>query len=1141
MTGESAVGRWQTRGGRGRRTVGVAVALLAAGLWGQTTAPVPEASACRYLSDLARETPLAYRQAWGTLGLDTATVPPDGRSPTPIILGQKTYAKGLGHHAGGEITLPVQPSFTRFLAEVGVQWQGGGRGSVVMQVWVDGDKRFDSGVRTDSDPPLPVDVALAGARELRLVATDHGDGIGCDMATWAEARVVLDESVPAFGRPTLTLGGKPAIRSAVSAGFSVAWADAGPQVAFLETGRALVVAAAAGEEATLGVPVRSAAPLRLRVGVRLLEGNGADVTLSCGDARTARRLADREAVALELEVPVVPEGAVVALGTAGADGTAAVRWDHLRATAGEGTPWPLPMVPPASSEEGGPALVPALRPAIESQVLECDWRLQDGIGTPREASDWATAIARLLDRGLAQLAHLRRLSRETAPYAAQAEALRAEHGRLGAVPETAAEAWEDLWRRAHRWRREVLLQGAWGDAGPIVFVKQLPSVFSHQLTQYYGSCARPGGGLCVLDEPGRSLNARVLAAGALPPGSYQHVDVSADGQRLLFAYCHAETVPVNRETCLDRVYHLYEMRADGTGLRQMTEGTWDDFCPRYLPDGRILFLSTRRGGYHRCGRGPCPVYTLALAEADGSNPRPISFHETNEWDPSVTADGRIAYTRWDYVDRNAVYYQQLWSCRPDGSDVRILFGNNTYNPVGIWEVRAIPGSRRLMATAAAHHAMTAGSIILLDPSVGVDGSDPITRVTPEVLFPESEAPVAPTGWHGNLGVSTPPAVPEEQRRWPGHCYRSPYPLSETLFLAAYSYDALIGEPAMNPANMFGLYLADAFGNRELLHRDLNVSSQWPVLLRPRPAGIRLPSLADAMATQSEPGQTAAAGATAVPREGVFMLANAYAADPPLPAGTRIRRLRVLQVLPKSTPHANTPPVGMANASPGKQVLGTVPVEEDGSACFRAPAGVALAFQVLDEQGQAVQTMRSLTYLQPGETTGCVGCHEPRLQAPSSRQAPLAMRRPPSAIEAGPDGSNPLSFPLLVQPVLDQHCRRCHAGEKPAGSVVLTPDPEGPYTKAYAALSQRVPYSAWGSSAFYPNNAEPLTHPDQFGARASPLMKKLTAGHKDVKLSPEDVERLVTWMDANALFYGTFNPADQERQRQGQRIAGPDVQ
>jgi hypothetical protein len=568
------------------------------------------------------------------------------------------------------------------------------------------------------------------------------------------------------------------------------------------------------------------------------------------------------------------------------------------------------------------------------------------------------------------------------------------------------------------------------------------------------------------------------------------------------------------------------MAADGTGLRQLTQGRYDDFSPRYLPDGRIMFISTRRGGFHRCGQGPCPIYTLAIAEADGSNPRPVSWHETHEWDPVVGNDGRVLYTRWDYVDRHAVYYEQLWSARPDGTDPRIYYGNNTFNPVGVWEARPVPGSSRVMATAAAHHAMTAGSIILLDVQKGIDGLDPITRLTPDALFPESEAPVAQRGpgtWHAPAGVAHAPPFPVEQARWPGHCYRSPYPLSETYFLAAYSYDALLGEPEANPAAMFGLYLVDAFGNKELLFRDPEISSLWPVPLRPRE---RPPLLASLL----EPTSVA---------EGTFIVQDVHRAWPALPPGT-VKRLRILQVLPKSTWHANDPMVGLANASPGKQVLGTVPVEPDGSAYFRAPAKVPLAFQALDELGQAVQVMRSVTYLQPGETAACVGCHEPRSDAPPALAAGLACRRAPSTIEPGPDGSRPLSYPLLVQPVLDRHCVSCHDQAHPEGGVLLTGEPEGAFSVSYNALAPRVSFSAWGGKPgdFREFNSEPLSKPGSFGARASSLMKLLRDGHREVKLEPADFERLATWMDANALFYGTFDKSDQARQRRGERIAGP---
>jgi len=276
------------------------------------------------------------------------------------------------------------------------------------------------------------------------------------------------------------------------------------------------------------------------------------------------------------------------------------------------------------------------------------------------------------------------------------------------------------------------------------------------------------------------------------------------------------------------------------------------------------------------------------------------------------------------------------------------------------------------------------------------------------------------------------------------------------------------------------------------------------------------------------------------QEGVCFVQNVYAASPALPPQS-VKRLRIVQVLPKSTPGINNPAVGLANASPGRQVLGTVPVEPDGSAFFRAPAGVALSFQALDERGQAVQVMRSLTYLQNGEAAACVGCHEHRLTAPPLSARAAALAREPSAIAPGPDGSKPLSYPILVQPVLDKQCVRCHSHENPKGNVVLSGEPKGHYTVSYSALAPFVPFSQWTGGDFRKTNSEPLAVPGFFGARGSKFMQKLLAGHEDVKLSADEIERLVTWMDANALFYGTFDPADQARQLRGQRIEGPKLQ
>jgi hypothetical protein len=214
----------------------------------------------------------------------------------------------------------------------------------------------------------------------------------------------------------------------------------------------------------------------------------------------------------------------------------------------------------------------------------------------------------------------------------------------------------------------------------------------------------------------------------------------------------------------------------------------------------------------------------------------------------------------------------------------------------------------------------------------------------------------------------------------------------------------------------------------------------------------------------------------------------------------------------------------------------VPVEPDGSAYFRAPAGIPLAFQALDEHGMAIQTMRSLTYLQPGEQASCVGCHEHRTTAPPVAKTTLAGQREPSPIVPGPDGSKPFNYALLVQPILDKHCIRCHCPKKADGGIDLTGSPDGPFTRSYNAMAPLVPFSEWKGTP--QANHEPLTYPNQFGARASRLMQLLQKGHEGVTLRDEEYERLVTWMDTNALFYGTFEPADQQRQQRGERIAGP---
>ncbi|MBR5243635.1 MAG: PD40 domain-containing protein, partial [Thermoguttaceae bacterium] len=822
---------------------------------------------------------------------------------------------------------------------------------------------------------------------------------------------------------------------------------------------------------------------------------------------------------------------------------------------------PLSLEPTRKPQSLDPiATSPDFRPTLANAAVNWDWRLQDGIGTEREPRTFLQALEKQLPQGRALLDDLAasiddgtfdnlsaydpKIGEKIDAFAPRLDAWNAAWAdfekrfneiKIKAAQESADAATvaklnrdaESLWREVRTLKRQMLVESPLFQFGSLLFVKHAPSVMSHQLTQVYGYCARPGGGLFVLDEPGRSMKTRDVTPQNLPLGSFMTPELSFDGKTLYFAYCETPSTPKiwrDPET-MERRFHLYKTSLndvlDGKSVdaTRLTDGPYDDFSPLLLPDGDLIFCSTRRGGFHRCGAGPCYVYTLTRSRGDGSDPRPISFHETNEWNPTLMSDGRVVYTRWDYVDRDAVYYQNLWSARQDGTDVRIHYGNNTFNPCGLWESKAIPGSSKTLAIAGPHHGMSAGTVVTLDVNRGVDGPEPLERLTPEVRFPEGEAPLpnipqlphlsdfdyVPTGFWQATREAERAEQTVEERRWPVHTFKSPFPLSEKYFVASYSYDKLLGEAGPNIPNQYGVYFCDAFGNRELVYRDPNISSVWALPIRPRPVPPVSASALDETERDAESPT------------GTFFMQNVYESWPTkLPS--KIKSLRIVQVLPKTTPNANQPTVGVANASPGKQVLGTVPVEEDGSAHFEAPACKPLLFQALDENGRMVQGMRSLVYLQPGESAGCVGCHEDRTAAVPSAKT-IASTKQPAQIEPGPDGSKPFSFPILVQPILDKKCVACHNAEKAEGGVDLTSTPEGAYTKSYNALVKFVPYSAWGNPD---GNFEPITEPDRFGSRPSRLTKLLEDGHYDVKLDAADWERLNTWQDVNALFYGTFN-------------------
>lgn len=720
--------------------------------------------------------------------------------------------------------------------------------------------------------------------------------------------------------------------------------------------------------------------------------------------------------------------------------------------------------------------------------------------------------AQVLARGQRLAGALQRLGADVRSNLAELDGL--EQALSVLTSETPAGPRRALHLRAHWAVRALAFQNPLLNFDSIIFVKRAPGQFPHMSDQHYGWWSRPGGGVLRL-EGFKTGRARVVNLTAdMPPGSFDGLDLSYDARRLLFAYCRHDPGVADREkddkaTIPEPVfYHVHEMNADGSGRRALTRGRYDDFDPRYLPGGDIAFLSTRKGlalqlsadtadatraadrpdSYVRCGGDrvrPVPVFTLHGMGPDGRPIRPLSAFENFEWSPSVAADGRILYTRWDYIDRFNGHFFSLWSSNPDGTNPQLVYGNYTVRPQVVCEARAIPGSSKLVVTAGAHHSITGGTLCLLDRTRGTEEEAPLTRLTPEVVFPETGG-------------------------WPEHYYLNPWPLSEEFFLVAWSDRRLPphcrATEQDNPANAAGLYLLDAFGNQELLYRDPAISSLHPIPLAPRPEPPRLAPVTDPALP---------------PAEGRLLVQDVRRGLGDAALAGAVRRLRVVAVPPKVQLTMNAPVLGVSAEDPGKYVLGTVPVEADGSAYLRVPSGVPLLFQALDASGRAVQTMRSLTHVMPGQTLACVGCHEHRDTAPPLAQAPLAARREPSRIATGPEGSWPLRYDRLVQPVLDRLCVSCHAPDAPdpaAARIDLTA------SRSYETLL------GWRDSelktlAFERDRSEP----GQGVAMQSRLWALLDGPipHHGAALAADDRDRLLTWLDTYAQRTGSFSP-EQER-------------
>ena len=624
--------------------------------------------------------------------------------------------------------------------------------------------------------------------------------------------------------------------------------------------------------------------------------------------------------------------------------------------------------------------------------------------------------------------------------------------------------------------------GAQGDFREILFVERDQYAPDHHNTETLFQRGE------INDEKfrgGSALRALDLATGrvrtllASEKGVIRDPELSFDGRKIVFS------MRPEREGW----FHVYEINADGTGLRQLTraEGV-SDVDPLYLPDGGIVFTSTREPKYCMCNRHI--MGNLYRMEADGANIVQIGGSTLFEGHSALLADGRILYDRWEYVDRNFGDAQGLWTVNPDGTKHAIYYGNNTNSPGGVIDARQVPGSDLVACIFGSCHDRPWGALALIDRKKGVDGAEPVVEIWP-------------AGARGLIGKGD----YDQFMRIPVR-YEDPYPLDGNTLLVSRSvrWDSTLRDYKM------ALYRVDReAGTETLLYEGVKgVFDPMPVAPRRKPSAI--PFARDF----SE-------------RPGMFYVQDVY--EGTHMAGVERGAVKWLRVVesPEKRTWTEQGWQGQGEHAPAmnwssfelKQILGEVPVAEDGSACFEVPAGKFVYFQLLDKEKKMVQSMRSGTMAMPGEVNGCIGCHEDRLSVPvPSGRMPLALQRGPVKL-SGWMGHEPRPFSYMreVQPVFDRHCLKCHDFDaSDREKLVLAGDRNPFFNASYINLyvGKKVKLVGAGPAA--------IQGPYSWGSHASVLTKVIDGGHHGVKLSEGERQTLYAWMDVNGVYYPAYESA-----------------
>lgn len=631
-------------------------------------------------------------------------------------------------------------------------------------------------------------------------------------------------------------------------------------------------------------------------------------------------------------------------------------------------------------------------------------------------------------------------------------------------------------------RREALLGNPLISGQPILFVVRQQYRPDHHNTatffpsapnEYNDGAFTPGGALKSIDF---ARTGAVHTIYETKQGVIRDPEVDFDGRRILFSM---------RTNSADS-YHIYEINVDGSHLRQLTfAGNVDDIDPLYLADGSIGFSSTREPKYCMCNRHI--MANLFRMDANGANIHQIGKSTLFEGHGTLMPDGRILYDRWEYVDRNFGDAQALWTVNPDGTSHAIYWGNYTASPGGVIDARILPGLDQAICVFGSCHDRPWGALAIIDRQLGLDGSGPVIRTWPS----NATNLIKQAGWE----------IFDNFRQVPLK-YEDPYPLDGSTFLCS----RMTGE-----GEQMGLYLLDVFGNEILLYSEPpGCFDPMPLAPRPRPA---MPALRRDYANQT----------------GFLYVQDVYqgAYMNNVERGS-VKWLRVVSspekrfwTRPSWGGQGQEAPAMNWNDFNNKRILGTVPVEADGSAYFEVPSDQFVYFQLLDEQGMMIQSMRSGTMVQSGEQSGCIGCHEDRRQTPlTSGKILLALHRDPSPLTGWHGPAREFNYLSEVQPVLNRRCVGCHDYGKPAGKVLnLAPDRDLVFNTSYNEL--------WRKKMVEVPGAGPAQNlfPHTWGSHVSKLVQTIRNEPRcGGSLTSEEFDRIITWVDLNAPYYPSYASA-----------------